>query len=99
MPDFENTLAELPHRFDAETVKRLRQSAESAPAPLQRIVAGQCHSDACQQGRMRCPTPQACHREEHDEERPGDGAGVLLWPVAVALVVGCALAVVCGHAW
>lgn len=34
--------------------------------PLDRIVAGQCHSDACAQGRMRCPTPDACWREDHD---------------------------------
>ena len=53
-----------------------------------------CYSDACRQGRIACPTPQACRLAEGDrvqfDDSPGHGAGVLLWPavvlVALALV-------------
>lgn len=42
----------VPHRLDADTVKRVRA----------------CTSDACHQGRRSCPTPAACELPEPDPE-------------------------------
>ncbi len=50
-----------------------------------------CLSDACAQGRQRCPTPEACLT--HDDERL-EGAGAVVVPLvsaAVYVVLGVVL--------
>lgn len=62
-----------------------------------------CIVDRCRQGRTACPTPAACSYIEQRQEQAadaagalgpddepatmGDGAGVILWPLAVLAVL------------
>lgn len=48
-----------------------------------------CVSDECRQGRIPCPTPEACWLPEA-EDCTGQGAGVLLWPAVSAALVALA---------
>ena len=58
--------------------------------------AAQCHSDACQQGRTPCPTPDACRQPDVDDFG-AVGSIVRLWP---ALITAWALiAAIVGFFW
>ena len=54
-------------------------------------------SGNCAQGDKKCITPDACRLPDDEPASMGDGAGVFLWPLCMALVVFGVLAVV--HLW
>ena len=58
-----------------------------------RMPLPMCRADACKSGRLPCPCPQSCVLREDEEERRGDGAGILLWPAAIVVAL-CAIYVI-----
>lgn len=65
-----------------EEVRRILGGASSYP---------HCASGPCEQGRRRCPTPQACHRGEPADDALGAARGcvrAVAWGLVAWAVVG-----------
>lgn len=57
--------------------------------PHRRVIQLHCAADACRQGEIPCPVPDACGVAEDDDHQPNSPAAALgFWLLVLFLVLG-----------